>query len=73
MERIMLYKRLYKLYFTWMQTKLYIKTHKEEHLHKIGTFLSKAPNTVKFVSLKNCHFVLILSRVHDSITFVLLR
>ena len=42
-------------------------------LHPIGTSLKKAANTVKFVNLKNLHFVFILSRLQDSMTSVLLR
>ena len=39
----------------------------------IGTPLRRAVNTVKFVNLKNLHFVLNLSLLHDLMTSVLLR
>ena len=39
----------------------------------IGISLSRAANTVKFVNLKNLHFVLDLSFVHDSITSVFFK
>ena len=42
-------------------------------LHPIGTSLSKAANTVKFVSLYSLHFAFIFSRLQDSMTSVFLK
>ena len=46
---------------------------KTAFFHPIGTSLSKAANTVKFVNLYNLHFVFIFSRLQDSLTSVWLR
>ena len=49
------------------------RSGKTAFLHPIGTSLSTAANTVKFVNLWNLQFVFILSPLQDSMTSVLLK
>ena len=59
-----------KQLIVWLLSRGLVKT---AFLHPIGTSLSKAGNTVKFVKLSNIHIVFILFRRQDSMTPVLLK